>query len=63
MWAVINKTTQIVIGVILPDTNIEEVKKIAKQFDVVFMTLENSPANIGDKYINNKFKSIKKGEK
>lgn len=58
MWAVIDKKTQIVVGSILPTASLEEVKRIEKTFDVVRMTLDNSPATIGDTYKNGKFISV-----
>lgn len=61
MWAAIHKDTKEVIGAILPTATITELQKAEKIFDLVLMTLENSPAKIGDKYENNKF--IPKEEK
>jgi hypothetical protein len=55
MWAVIDKETQVVVGAIMPDTNLDEVKNAEKEFDIVKMTIENSPASVGDKYANGKF--------
>jgi len=56
MWAVINKKTQIVVGVLPPDATAEQIKQSEEIFDLVLMTIENSPATIGDKYENGKFK-------
>jgi hypothetical protein len=58
MWAVIDKQTQIVVGAIMPDAKIEDVKNAENDFDIVEMTLENSPASIGDKYEEGKFKKV-----
>ena len=55
MWAVIDKKTQIVLGVIPPDINIEKVNQAKIVYDLVLMTPDNSPATIGDKYENGKF--------
>jgi hypothetical protein len=58
MWAVIDKKTQVVVGAIMPDTSIDEVKNAEKEFDIVKMTIENSPASVGDKYLDGKFHSF-----
>ena len=55
MWAIINKETKIVIGALMPDAPLEEVEKIKQDYDLVAMTLENSPATIDYKYIDGKF--------
>ena len=60
MWAVINKTTQIVVGVLPPNANQEQINEAEKNFDLVLMTIENSPATIGFEYKNGKF--IPKGD-
>jgi hypothetical protein len=54
MWAVLNKKN-IVIGVVLPNTPKSEVEKINKNYQLIAMTNENSPATIGDEYVNGKF--------
>lgn len=63
MWAVLDKKTQIVIGCVPPTATLKEVKKLKKQHDLILMTPANSPARIGDKYMNNKFLSVNEGEK
>jgi hypothetical protein len=50
MWAILDKKTQIVLGVLTPDAPMQEIKKINKNYDLILMTLQNSPAKIGDKY-------------
>jgi hypothetical protein len=55
MWAVINKKTQIVIGVLLPDATTDQIEQTEKIHDLVLMTIDNSPATIGDTYRNGKF--------
>jgi hypothetical protein len=60
MWAVLDKKTQIVIGILLPTATAEEIQQAENDYDLVLMTLENSPARIGDKYEDNKF--ISKGD-
>lgn len=55
MWAILDKNSKTVIGVLPPDTP-EEIR--LKEFDkkmLIEMTLENSPAWTGAKYINGKF--------
>lgn len=62
MWAIINKQ-QIVIGVLVPNTPLEEITKVENEgFNVVRMTLENSPATIGSKYENGKFVTVNSEE-
>lgn len=58
MWAVIDKETQIVLGALLPDTPLVEVEKASKKYDIVLMTIDNSPASVGDKYEEGKFKRM-----
>jgi hypothetical protein len=55
MWALLDKKTQIVIGGLMPDASEENIKEAEKHYDLIPMTLENSPATIGYKYSNNKF--------
>ena len=62
MWALLDKNTDIVIGVLPPDATPEGIKKCKKDFNLVLMTLENSPATIGDKYKDGKFYT-QKGKK
>jgi hypothetical protein len=57
MWAILDKKTQIVLGVLTPDAPMQEIKKINKNYDLILMTLQNSPAKIGDKYENGRFYS------
>jgi hypothetical protein len=58
MWAVLNKKSQIVVGVLLPDATLEAYKEAEKDYDLIAMTLENSPATIGYIYKNNNFYPI-----
>jgi hypothetical protein len=55
MWALLDKKTKIVIGALPPNTLLEEIEKIKETYNLIAMTLENSPATIGDKYIDGKF--------
>jgi hypothetical protein len=55
MWALIDKETKIVIGALMPDAPLEEIEKAKTKWDLVAMTLENSPATIDYKYIDGKF--------
>ena len=58
MWALIDKETQIVIGALMPDAPLKEIEKAKTKWDLIPMTLENSPATIGNKYLDGKFYSI-----
>lgn len=60
MWALLNKETQIVLGVCTPDADSKTLDKLVQEYDLILMTPENSPATIGDKYKNGKF--IKEGK-
>ena len=55
MWAVLDKKTQIVVGVVYPTVDVKTIEEHKKNYDLVFMTPENSPASFGNKYENNKF--------
>jgi hypothetical protein len=55
MWAILDKKTQTVLGVCPPNANQKTLNKLVKEYDLIFMTPENSPATIGDKYKNEKF--------
>jgi hypothetical protein len=55
MWALIDKETKVVVAALMPDAPLEEVEKAKESYVLVAMTLENSPATIGDKYIDGKF--------
>lgn len=55
MWAILNKTTQIVLDCCPPTVSLETLEELKKEYDLIFMTPENSPATIGDKYQNGKF--------
>jgi hypothetical protein len=55
MWAILDKKTNVVLGVVTPDAPLEEVKKFEKEYNLILMTLKNSPATIGDIYKNGKF--------
>jgi hypothetical protein len=55
MWAMLDKN-KIVIGALIPTTPLEEIIKIQNEgYEVIPMTIENSPATIGSKYENGKF--------
>jgi hypothetical protein len=58
MWAILDKKTQIVLGVLAPDTPLEIIETMEQTNDLVFMTPENSPASIGDEYKEGKFKRM-----
>ena len=62
MWAMLDKDTNIVLGVLSPEAPLEEVEKCQKDFNLILMTLENSPATIGYIYKDGKFVSTKTGE-
>ena len=55
MWALLNKLTNIVEGVLIPTAPPKVIEEAKNKWNLIEMTLENSPASIGDKYINNKF--------
>lgn len=58
MWAILDKKTQIVLGCLTPDTDAETVKTMEQTHNLVFMTPENSPATVGYKYEEGKFKRM-----
>jgi hypothetical protein len=55
MWAILDKDSKTVIGVFPPDVSEETRLKEADGKTLIEMTLENSPAWTGAKYINGKF--------
>jgi hypothetical protein len=55
MWAILDRDNKTVIGVFTPDIPEETRLKEADGRILIEMTLENSPASIGDQYINKKF--------
>ena len=58
MWAIVSKETQIVIGALMPDAPLNVYENLKKQYDVIAITLDNSPAAQGDIYKDGKFYSI-----
>jgi len=54
MWALVDKNTKIVLGCI-PSATYEEAKKISNEDILIKMTLENSPASIGNLWDGEKF--------
>ena len=55
MWAMLDVDNKTVIAAIPPDVSEEDLLKEANGRILIKMTLENSPAFIGAKYINGKF--------
>jgi hypothetical protein len=55
MWALLGKDNKTVIGVVAPDTLIEEIEKERNGSILIKMTLENSPAYTGGEYLQGKF--------
>lgn len=57
MWALLGEDNETVIGCYTPDVPYEIVEKECKEagLKVIQMTLENSPAYVGGKYIDGKF--------
>ena len=55
MWAILDKDNETVIGVFPPDVPEETRLKESDGKILIEMTLENSPAWIGAKYVNGKF--------
>jgi hypothetical protein len=55
MWAVIDKETKQVIGMLEPIATQKEIDKALKNYDLVLMTLENSPASLYGYYVDGKF--------
>jgi len=55
MWAILDKDSKTVIGVLPPDTPKEIRLKEFNEKMLIEMTLENSPAWTGAKYVNGKF--------
>lgn len=55
MWAVLDNDNETVYGVIPPTFLEEEAIKMANGKIIIKMTIDNSPAWIGGKYINGKF--------
>lgn len=54
MWAIINNNNE-VISCLHPDAPEEEVERLKKEFTLIFMTLENSPAYLKGQYKDGKF--------
>lgn len=59
MYAVLHTDNKTVVDVIPPDKTLEEIIKWAKNRPLIKMTIENSPASIGDIYKDGKFYSTK----
>ena len=55
MWAMLDIDNETVIAAFPPDASEEKMLKEANGRTLVKMTLENSPAWIGAKYVNGKF--------
>jgi hypothetical protein len=57
MWALLDYDNKTVIGCFTPDIDItlDEVQKEINGRTIIEMTIENSPARIGDIYIDGKF--------
>ena len=55
MWAIINKKTNQVVDILEPTAMQDEIEKKSKKYNLVAMTIENSPAYLYGYYVNNKF--------
>jgi hypothetical protein len=55
MWAVIEKNTKQVIGILEPTATQKDINEALEKHDLVTMTLENSPASLYGYYIDGKF--------
>ena len=55
MWAIINKKTNQVVDILEPTATQNMIKEKLEKYDLVAMTLDNSPAYLYGYYVNNKF--------
>jgi len=61
MWATVDKQTQQVVGMVQPTATQEEINEAYKLFDLIEMTVDNSPAYLNGYYINGRFTKPTKG--
>ncbi len=55
MWAIINRETKQVVSMLEPIATQEEIDKMLIDFDLVLMTMDNSPAHLFGYYEEGKF--------